>query len=69
MAGRVRQWLGAVPAARVWAARQSLPQAIGIAQPWWESRSNYQHVPGAGLPGAALAAVALAAWCIEKRPC
>ena len=24
-AGRVRQWLGAVPAARVWAACQSLP--------------------------------------------
>ena len=26
-AGRSRQWLGAVPAARVWAARQSLPRA------------------------------------------
>ena len=25
LAGRVRQWLGAVPAARVWTACQSLP--------------------------------------------
>jgi hypothetical protein len=29
-AGRSRQWFGAVPAARVWAARQCLPSARGV---------------------------------------
>jgi hypothetical protein len=33
-AGRVRQWLGAVPAARVWAACQSLPLTAYDATPW-----------------------------------
>jgi hypothetical protein len=30
-AGRSRQWLGAVPAARVWAARRSLPPGVTLA--------------------------------------
>src|SRR5665811_957677 len=34
-AGRSRQWLGVVPAARVWAARQSLPRA------WASLRRRY----------------------------